>query len=327
MKKILATLAAALTLSACTAPSEESSPALTFNEEGKLKILQFTDTHMTFTKKEEYEKTRERLIKAIETESPDFVIFTGDQIWGNGAAEIIEEYFAPLDGHNIPFAVVYGNHDREQDVLSDQEMALAYTSHPYCMNTMTADSLLADLAIPVRSARGANTAAVLYCIDSKDYTRDITDFKGYAWIPTQTVEWYSSMSRQFTTTADRPLPSYMFFHIPLQEYTKAYDQGTVLAGTRGEAECVSKINSGMLAAILENGDVHGIFCGHDHDNDYVASMEGIAFVYGRYSGDDTVYNHLPRGFRVIELTEGEAGFRTWIRQDDGQVVDETRFCF
>lgn len=35
--------------------------------------------------------------------------------------------------------------------------------------------------------------------------------------------------------------------------------------------------------------------------------------YGRYTGGNTVYNNLSNGARIIELTEGEKGFRTWIR--------------
>lgn len=321
MNRIIYTIAAVLSFLAFT-PVSGAVPPLRFRSDGKLKILQFTDTHMTFSKKEEYEKTRLRLIKAIETENPDFVVFTGDQIWGAGAKTILKEYFEPLDERGIPFAVVYGNHDREQKVLSERQMALAYTSHPCCVNKMTADSLLCDIAVPVCSSVDGKAAAVIYCIDSGDYVRDKGDFSGYAWIPRRTIDWYSETGSIYTTVSGRLLPSYMFFHIPLPEYTVAYDQGKVLAGSRGEKECVPKVNSGMLSAILENGDVHGIFCGHDHDNDYVATLGGVAFVYGRYSGDDTVYNHLPRGFRVIELTEGCAGFRTWIRQDDGQVVGD-----
>ena len=267
-----------------------------------------------------------RLVRAIEEEKPDFVVFTGDQIWGNGARTILKEFFAPLDEHSIPFAVVYGNHDREQKVLTEKQMAVAYTSHPFCVNELSPDGLLSDLALPVMSAKGGEVAAILYCIDSKDYKKDIDEcFAGYSWIPRSTVEWYSSQSRDYTAQSGAPLPSYMFFHIPLQEFTQAFDKGTVLAGTRGESECVSKVNSGLLAAILENRDVHAVFCGHDHDNDYVAALGGIAFVYGRYSGDETVYNHLPHGFRVIELTEGAKGFRTWIHQDDGQLVDDVTF--
>jgi len=42
--------------------------------------------------------------------------------------------------------------------------------------------------------------------------------------------------------------------------------------------------------------------------------EDVYTSFGRFGGCDTVYNDLkPSGARVIELTEGEPGFRSWIR--------------
>ena len=35
--------------------------------------------------------------------------------------------------------------------------------------------------------------------------------------------------------------------------------------------------------------------------------------YGRFSGGNTEYNHLPVGARVIVLYEGQRRFDTWIR--------------
>ncbi|MFQ9503435.1 MAG: hypothetical protein ACLR1G_05060 [Alistipes indistinctus] len=62
------------------------------------------------------------------------------------------------------------------------------------------------------------------------------------------------------------------------------------------------------------GDVQAILCGHDHDNDYAMQWNGMFLMFGRFGGCDTVYNDLkPSGARVIELTEGEPGFRSWIR--------------
>ena len=37
------------------------------------------------------------------------------------------------------------------------------------------------------------------------------------------------------------------------------------------------------------------------------------------------YNDLRPGARLLVLTEGERGFETWIREDDGRMVDHARF--
>lgn len=76
----------------------------------------------------------------------------------------------------------------------------------------------------------------------------------------------------------------------------------------------------------EMGDVQAIFLGHDHDNDYSLYWNDVFFIYGRYSGCDTVYNNLkPNGARVIELEEGEKGFRSWIRLSGGSIIQDMRY--
>ena len=73
------------------------------------------------------------------------------------------------------------------------------------------------------------------------------------------------------------------------------------------------------------GDVMGIFCGHDHDNDYTVMHHGILLGYGRFTGGNTEYNHLKNGGRVIVLKEGKRGFDTWIHQREGEILDKTTY--
>ena len=55
------------------------------------------------------------------------------------------------------------------------------------------------------------------------------------------------------------------------------------------------------------------------------------YIYGRFSGCDTVYNHLGRagmggekvsGCRLFEFKAGESGFRTWVRLYGGEVQQD-----
>ena len=56
-----------------------------------------------------------------------------------------------------------------------------------------------------------------------------------------------------------------------------------------------------------------------------APKKGIALGYGRFSGDDTTYNNLRPGVRILVLTEGERGFETWIHERDGRIADHVEF--
>lgn len=92
-------------------------------------------------------------------------------------------------------------------------------------------------------------------------------------------------------------------------------------GFFGEPVCDPQLNSGLFNAMLECGDVMGVFCGHDHNNDYAINNRGILLAYGRYSGGDTVYNDIPNGGRVIVFNEGSRHFTTWVTLKGGERID------
>ncbi len=301
-----------------------SAEPLRFSDDGLFKIVQFTDAHVRIDKSDEMSKTVDRLEWIIAEEQPDLVIFTGDVVTGRPAVKAWRAILAPVAKSGIPFVVVYGNHDREQD-LNESELAQLITAYPNSLNT-TSDNRLADVAVELLARDGDRVAAVLYCLDSNDYST-VDGIKGYGWIDFAQIDWYRTLSRAYTeANGGQPLPAYAFFHIPLPEYAEACaasEKG--MRGIRREEECAPEINTGMFAAMKECGDVVATFVGHDHDNDYIVPYYGVALVYGHFSGDNTVYNHLWRGVRVIELREDERNFRTWIRRRDNRKVDDVIF--
>jgi hypothetical protein len=112
----------------------------------------------------------------------------------------------------------------------------------------------------------------------------------------------------------------------LTEYKEAYkNEQNNPVGLRLENECPASVNSGMFTAMLESRDVMGVFVGHDHNNDYLTSLYGIALGYGRFSGGKTTYIDIQNGARVITLKEGERGFSTFIRLNDGSEICRTAF--
>ena len=139
------------------------------------------------------------------------------------------------------------------------------------------------------------------------------------------MNWYRRQSAAYKAkNGGQPLPALAFFHIPLPEYNEAAsDENAILIGTRMEKACAPVLNTGMFTAMKEAGDVMGMFVGHDHDNDYAVMWKGILLAYGRFTGGNTEYNHLPNGARVIVMKEGARTFTTWIRLKGGEIVDKT----
>ena len=91
-------------------------------------------------------------------------------------------------------------------------------------------------------------------------------------------------------------------------------------GVKNEEICSPEINSGMFTAMLECGDVMGIFVGHDHTNDYIGLCNNIALAYGRVTKKMKDPADPLAGGRVIVLKEGRREFDTWIREAGGKKV-------
>ncbi len=303
----------------------QQSP-LQFTNTGKFKIVQFTDVHYIHNDPRS-DVAIERINEVLDAEKPDLVMFTGDIIFAKQAAEEgLRHVLGQVAKRQIPFAVMFGNHDDEQGLTRPELFNIIRTVPGNRTATVEGLSGVTNFTLPVMSKDGKKTAAILYGFDSNSYSQ-LKEVEGYDYIKFDQVAWYRKMSTEYTRlNGGTPLPSLAFFHIPLPEYNQAAaDEKAQLYGIRREKACAPELNTGMFASMRELGDVMGIFVGHDHDNDYAVSWKGILLAYGRYTGGNTVYNHLPNGARVIELTEGEQGFHTWIRLKDNVITQQLSF--
>lgn len=293
-------------------------PGLKFNPDKKFKIVQFTDLHVKWQDPRS-DIAFERMNQVLDDKKPDLVIFTGDIIYSKPALENMRNVLKTVSDRKIPFSIVFGNHDNEQGATKEELLKVA-ESLPY---SLTADEVpeisgVGNYALTVRSSDGKKDACVLYCIDSNTYST-IKGVKGYDYIKRDQIDWYCKKSAEFTrNNGGEPVPSLAFFHIALPEFNQAAsDENAQLYGIRREKACAPALNSGLFTAIKENGDVMGVFVGHDHDDDYAVCWYDVLLAYGRFTGGPTEYIHIPNGARVIELNEGARTFKTWIRTKAG----------
>lgn len=309
--------------------STAQTSGLRFNDEGRFKIAQFTDMHLTLGQGEyrdaQAEKTFARLRRVVLEEKPDLLVFTGDIVTEGVASRSWNRLIDTLNMHKVPFCVMFGNHDPERE-MSRAEMSAVITSSPYSLNKLDSDKELADMELEVGSSSGDDVPFVIYCMDSHDYST-IEGVGGYGWFELEQIEWLrNSCNNRTINNGGKPVNSMAFFHICLMEYESAWADGdNPRVGRRAENECPAALNTGMFAAMVQTGSVMGIFVGHDHDNDYVVAEKGVALGYGRFSGDDTTYNNLRPGVRLISVQEGRRAFESWILEDDGRVADRMLF--
>ena len=292
---------------------------LQFNADGEFKIVQITDVHFKVGNPAS-DVALKRINEVLDAERPDLVVFTGDVIFSKPADVGMRTVLQCVSSRGIPFALTFGNHDDEQGMSRTQLYDLVRTV-PGNLLPERNGAASPDYVLTVKSSDGKRDAAVLYCMDSNTYST-LPGVKGYGWFRREQVEWYCRQSAAFAeANGGKPLPALAFFHIPLPEYNEAASaEEAVFVGTRMEKACAPQLNTGMFAAMREQGDVMATFVGHDHDNDYAVMWQDILLAYGRYGGGNTVYNHLPNGARVIVLKENARTFDSWIRLKGGQII-------
>lgn len=317
---LLATLSFLPCRSACAA-----DPGLQFSRDGKFKIVQFTDTHFA-DRNEDLDEAKAAEVRArliadmnaiLELEKPDLVVFTGDNVL-TPKLEYWRKLVDPMVKKGIPWAAVMGNHDHEKTGKTGSELISLVRSLPGSLAQHGPDELGGggNYILLVKSATTQQAKAAIYLMDSGEYAPN-ESLGHYAWFTFSQVAWFRQQSRTLTeANGNVPLPSIAFFHIPVPEYDEALAGGKVF-GTKGEAICSPKVNSGFFCAALESKSLMGCFVGHDHNNDTAATCRGICLAYGRKTGE-FAYRNLPSGARVIELYEGKSQFATWTRDGSGK---------
>jgi len=328
-------LTGAPAFAACRKDAAQASPAvpsasLPFRADGTFKLLQLTDTHY-ITGDSRSERALRCVEEALDGEKPDLVIHTGDILFGKPDIPSAIEILQPIADRGIPFAVALGNHD-SQFGSAREDVFSAIRDLPGCLNTAPKDGVYGCSNDVIALTAGGRTCRVLYLFDSMDAVilKGEEEIHSYDYIRYSQLGWYRAHSEQFTQeNGGTPVPSLAFFHIPLREIEEALAApDSLLGGINGEPPCPSRINSGLLAQFREMGDVQAIVTGHDHDCDYVLRYGNLYYIYGRFSGCDTVYNHLGRsglsdekvsGCRLFEFKAGAPNFRTWVRLYGGEV--------
>lgn len=309
---------------------------LTFNSDGKFKIVQFNDTQ---DDERIDRRTLELMEKVLDEEQPDFVVLNGDNITGGcdtplEMRQAINNVAQPMEQRGIKWAITYGNHDEDstpKSGLDEKDMLDIYMSYKYNLNKPGVKGLTGtgNMNLLIQNSKKKKAAFNLWLLDSGRYAPKTIagqDFKGYPtwdWLRFDQVNWYYETSKKLEKQYNYKVPSLVFIHIPLWEHrfmwyasvderTDANHENAVkkhdIVGERNESESTGPINSGLFSAMLDRGDVKGVFCGHDHVNTYVGNYYGIMLGYsgntgfGTYGLDGEERNRL-RGARIFNLDE------------------------
>ncbi len=295
---------------------EECSVVTKKNED--LVVLNLSDVHFTDYKdimhtapKRSFPTplTVTRLIKAVK---PDLITITGDIVCGRSTVYSIRNFSELLERFGIPWAPVFGNHDKEGNCDLNY-LADVMMSYPHClMKKGDARMGVGNYVVAVKDKNGKISDALIMT-DSNRYNDGESEKVRNEWF-----KWVTDGIKMLSPEAECSV----FLHIPIAEYVYAYEQNydeklkkwksEKFIGHIGEKICPHEnkaglpLQTGFFEAIKNSGNTKNVFCGHDHLNAFSTAYEGVRLNYvmkisksaGRKPGYDG-------GLKIVFRTDGK----------------------
>ena len=176
----------------------QTKPALKFGENGKLKIVQFTDIHFQYNSFKS-DSVLVLMKNAVADEKPGLVVLTGDVVCSDNTKQAWLALTKVFVDAKVPWAVVLGNHDVEYE-LTNKQIITTISSLPYCLAVNGPDDISGsgNYTIPVHSAQSKETKAILWFLDSHTGLGKESTLGSYDWIKNDQVQWYRKESAAFT---------------------------------------------------------------------------------------------------------------------------------
>ncbi len=310
--------------------------------DGSFRILSISDLHGVV----HYDKRLTRDLAALlDGVKPDLLLILGDVADHDAleSAENLRGYLTDLNAvmasRGVPWAHVFGNHDCDENKPFSQMAVYEEMSH--CISKRGPASLRGETnyVLPIRSEDGGEILFNVWMLDSHDSLGDYMrryhlgdpaskwDYQcaypsclhgwaaGYDTLDVKQVLWYYAGSMRFEEQAGRRIPGLLGLHIPLPEYrilcqnpAESYYEG-IMRETVGN----SPVNAGMLAAMVERGDVKTVVAGHDHINDCTGTFMGVKLTYDAGLSYDCYCHDDLRGGRVFDLSAADpANVKTYM---------------
>lgn len=303
---------------------------LRFNEDGKFKIVMFSDMQETL---DFDERTMHGINAVLDSEKPDLVLLGGDNC--NGCVvkdeDTLHKYVnilsGPMEKRKIPWAHVWGNHDH--DVGIDEKLHQSfYTEHEYCLSK-SADGTTgqSNFVLPILASSSDKIMFNVWGLDSgnniKTFANEIygegsalsqdallekkiTSHKTiWGFVNFDRLVWYYKSSEELEAYNGDKIESLMILHIPPWEiYNIANNREK--CGTVGDADehySIGTFNSGLFSAVLQRKDVRAICSGHSHLNDAAGVYCNVIICTDGSIGYTAYGDNNRRGARVFEISE------------------------
>ena len=263
------------------------------------------------------ERCFDYLTEVITATCPDFIIITGDVIYGefddNGT--VLTAFIEFMDSFQIPWSPVFGNHDNESKKGVDWQCA-QFEASEYCYFEQKELSGNGNYSVGI--AQGGELLRVFYMMDSNGCGNASDESKAnghtypsFAGFKQDQVNWYTEQIATVKKYAPNVKISFAY-HIQQTVFADAYEKYGFAQGNKYQdinldtMDGVADTDFGYIGRQMKgpwDGDytiyngmkklgVDSIFVGHEHCNNVSVVYEGIRFTYGLKSSEYDRYNAL-----------------------------------
>ncbi len=324
----------------------KNNPPLRFSKDGKFKILHITDIHKIHPDMDDdknrsipdrnSKNTLYTIEKCIEISKPDLIVFGGDNIGGHWdemtneyALWCLDKIISAVKKRNIPLAVVFGNHDAQNEhfipVLSREIQLSIYMNYDNFRGCYNEEDVYGcgNCHLPVLSYGSDEIMWNIWCFDSNDYIRNpdrsIISYDA-DFVHKDQLEWYENTVKNEKLKYGKTIPAVLFQHIPINQEHDFIEEceekgsdyfhngkfyraknGALKEGKILEIPCAPLKDRSEFEAWLRCGDIKAAFFGHDHANSFRFDKDGISLFQTIGCGYETYGDE--HGGRLITLFE------------------------
>ena len=294
----------------------EDTVVLTKKKNRDFIVLSLTDVHFSDYDYRAYYAfegtlTIKRLVVAVQ---PDLITVSGDIVCGKSDKYAIARFTDLMESFGIPWAPIFGNHDREANCDLNY-LADIMMKSPHCVMKKGDPSAGVGNYI-INIVEENDDGSVVPCESLIMYYSRFGNTE-------KLKSWYAWACDGIKKLSGGKAETALFTHIPIAEYQYAHDEawdetagkwrdGYKAYGKRNEDIGVDydadgkPVLDGFFDTIKENGTKF-FFCGHDHMNDFSIEYQGVRLTYilklGYGSGFQKGYN----GGTVISIKSDGIG--------------------
>lgn len=263
--------------------------------------------------------------EAINATTPDLIVLSGDNVEGafDDTGAEWEELCDMMDSYQIPWMVLFGNHDRESIVGTTWQKAMLAQSE-YCL--FASADCTGDSNYTVVLRQGGEYKYVLWALDTNGTNAALLNGNPQAdlictesGLQSDQINWIKNTAYGIEYDLGKQIPSLMFMHISpacastaLNKYYPEYMELPFTPTEEGDFGIATEIPGGWgstdLDKIAANMGCKGMFFGHQHQVALSIVQNEIRYTWGLKSSTNSYLDRTMVGSTLITIDQNTNQF-------------------